>query len=112
RPGAAFLFDPPWPLPFGEPARGSAGQALGDGGTEVAGRTHGGDTGLLHRGELALGGARAARGDRAGVAHALALGRRGTGDEAHHRLGHVLGDELGRLFLGRTADLADHDDAL
>src|SRR5690606_4785595 len=46
------------------------------------------------------------------MAHALALRRRGAGDEAHHRLGHVLGDVLGRFLFGRTADLADHDDAL
>jgi hypothetical protein len=38
-------------------------------------------------------------------------GGAGAGDEADHRLGHVLGDELGRFFLGAAADLADHDDA-
>src|SRR3546814_4763359 len=44
--------------------------------------------------------------------HALALRRAGAGDEADDRLGHVLGDELGRFLFGRTTDLADHDDAL
>src|SRR3546814_18595083 len=44
--------------------------------------------------------------------HALALRRAGPGDEADDRLGHVLGDELGRFLFGRTTDLADHDDAL
>src|SRR5690606_9495623 len=87
-------------------------QPLRDRRAQVARRLHGGHAGLLHRGELALRGARAARGDRAGVAHALALGRGRAGDEADHRLGHVLGDVLGRLFLGGAADLADHDDAL
>ena len=34
-----------------------------------------------------------------------------TGDEGDDRLGHVLGDEFGRFFLGAAADFADHDDA-
>ena len=46
------------------------------------------------------------------MAHALA-GRGGdTSDIADHRLGDVLADELRSIFLGRAADLADHDDAL
>jgi hypothetical protein len=46
------------------------------------------------------------------VAHRLA-GRRGdAGDVADDRLRHVLRDELGRLFLGRAADLAAHHDQL
>src|SRR5690606_22247797 len=93
-------------------ARLSAVEHLGDRRAQVTGRLHGGHARLLQRGELALGRARAARGDRAGVAHALARRRAGAGDEADHRLGHVLGDELRGLFLGAAADLADHDDAL
>src|SRR5690606_16023016 len=78
---------------------------------QVPGRLDRGNAGLLHRGELARRGALATRGDRTGVAHALAFRGTGAGDETDHRLGHVLGDELGRLFLGAAADLADHDDA-
>src|SRR5690606_39968104 len=73
---------------------------------------HRGHARLFQRRELALGRARTARGDRARVAHALALRRRGTGAEAHHRLGHVFADELGRFLFGTAADLADQDDAL
>src|SRR5690554_4804491 len=91
---------------------GSALEQLGDRRAQVAGRLDRGHAGLLQRGELAVRRARAAQGDGAGVAHALARGRAGAGDEADHRLGHVLGDVLGRLFLGAAADLADHDDAL
>ena len=50
--------------------------------------------------------------DRARVAHRLA-GRGGeAGDVGDDGLGHVLGDELRRLLLGRAADLAGHDDQL
>src|SRR5690606_20489490 len=91
--------------------RESAVEPLRDRRTQVAGGLDRGHARLLQRGELALGRARAARGDRAGMAHALALGGRGAGDEADHRLGHVLGDVLGCLLLGAAADLADQDDA-
>src|SRR5690606_14237510 len=80
--------------------------------TQVARRLHRGHARLFQRRELALGRARTAGGDRAGVAHALALGGRGTGDEADHRLGHELGDVLGRFLFGAAADLTDQDDAL
>src|SRR3546814_16769862 len=54
--------------------------------------------------------------DRTGMAHAAAGRRADAGDEADHRLlaataGLVL-QELGGLFFGRAADLADHDDRL
>ena len=55
-------------------------------------------------------GALPAADDRARVAHAPA-GRRGlSGDEANHRLLHVLLDELRRRLFSRAADLANHDD--
>src|SRR5690606_39319310 len=78
---------------------------------EIGRRTHRRHACLLQRRELARRGALAARGDRSGVAHALARWRRGTGDEAVYRLGHVLCYELGGLFFGAAADLADQDDA-
>src|SRR3546814_1470852 len=60
--------------------------------------------------------ARPAGDDRTGVAHAAARRRADARDEADHRLlaataGLVL-QELGGLFFGRAADLADHDDRL
>src|SRR3546814_20649396 len=60
--------------------------------------------------------ARPAGDDRTGVAHAAARRRADARDEADHRLlaataGIVL-PELGGLFFGRAADLADHDDRL
>src|SRR5690348_3039921 len=80
-------------------------------GAKISRRFHGGDAGLLQRGELGRSGALAARNDRAGVTHALA--RRGgrAGDERDHWLGDVFLDEFGRFFLGAAADLAHHDDA-
>ena len=55
---------------------------------------------------FACGGAARAGDDRAGVTHRLA--RRGgeAGDVGDDRLGHVLGDVVGRLLLGVAADLA------
>ena len=70
-------------------------------------RTPGG----LEGAHLVGGRALAAGDDRAGVAHALALGRRLPGDEPGHRLLHVRLDERRGLLLGGAADLADHDDA-
>ena len=65
----------------------------------------------LQRLGLGRGAVRAGH-DRAGVAHRLA-GRRGeAGDVGDDRLGHVVGDELGRPFLGVAADLAAHHDQL
>ena len=56
---------------------------------------------------------RAARDDRAGVAHPLALGRRPAGDERDLRdVGEVLGRPGRGLLLGRAADLADQHDRL
>src|SRR3546814_1211611 len=88
----------------------SALQPLRDRRAQVARRLHRRHPRLLQRRELAFRRARAARRDRTRMPHALALRRAGAGDEADDRLGHVLGDELGRFLFGRTADLADHDD--
>src|ERR1700704_6660632 len=72
------------------------------------------DAGRLHGGDLGFRVALAARDDGAGMPHAPP-GRGGAGgDEADHRFlapapGLVL-EELGGVFLGGAADLADHDD--
>ena len=42
----------------------------------------------------------------------LVLGRRLADDEPDHRLADLLTNDLGRLFLGAAADLADQHDAL
>src|SRR4051794_516672 len=72
------------------------------------------DAGGFHGGGLGTGVSFAAGDDCAGMAHAAAGGRGDAGNEARDRLpaaalGLVL-DELGGVFLGRAADLADHDD--
>src|SRR5574340_1101406 len=67
---------------------------------------------LAQRRDLRLGGAARAGDHRAGVPHAAARGRAPPGDEADHRLGHVLADVAGRPLLPRAADLADEDDGL
>ena len=51
----------------------------------------------------------AAGDDGAGMAHAASRRRGDTGDEADHRLLHVLLDELGGFFFRITADLADRE---
>ena len=67
----------------------------------------------LHRLDLGLRAAFAAGDDRAGMAHAAARRRGDAGDEADHRFFDlVVLDEVGGVFLGAAADLADHDDAL
>src|SRR5216684_4378326 len=72
-----------------------------------------GDAGALHRLDLVFGRAAAAGDDGAGMAHAPAGRCGGAGDETDHRLlGLAALEELRRLFLGRAADLADHDDRL
>src|SRR5581483_9153104 len=69
-----------------------------------------------HGVDLGFGATLAASNNRASVAHAPA-GRRGSpGDKADGRflaaaLGFVL-EKLRRIFLGRAADLADHDNRL
>ena len=62
---------------------------------------------------LGRGGALAARDDGAGVAHLLA-GRRGHAGDVGRRPAWSSSsrDELGRLLLGRAADLADHHHGL
>src|SRR5581483_8896804 len=63
--------------------------------------------------DLAVGAALAAGNDRAGMAHAPAWRGGDPGNEADHRLFHLAAlDEVGGVFLGAAADLADHDDAL
>ena len=62
--------------------------------------------GLRGRGALRAGH------DRAGVAHRLARRRGEAGDVGQHRLGDLVRDVLGRLLLGRAADLAAHHDQL
>ncbi len=59
---------------------------------------------------LFRGGSLAAGDDGAGMPHPLARRGGDAGDVGRHRLGHVLFDEVGRLFFGGAADLADHDD--
>ena len=68
--------------------------------------------GVAQRLHLRRRGALAAGDDGAGVAHLLAGGAVTPGDVRRHRLRHRALDELGRLFLGRTADLADHHHGL
>src|SRR6202008_4491405 len=100
--------------PLKEPWIESGFQFFDQGLSEPGGRGRAGNAGRFHRGGLGAGIALAAGDDGAGMAHAAA-GRRGdAGDEADHRLlaaafGLVL-EELGGVFLGRAADLADHDD--
>src|SRR6266851_123028 len=65
-----------------------------------------------HRLHLLLGRTLAARDDRTRVTHSPSRRRRLPGDKAHHRLLHIVLDELRRLLLSRPADLADHDDRL
>ena len=40
--------------------------------------------------------------------HSLALGRRHTGDIRHHRLGHVVANELRRFLFSGAANFANH----
>src|SRR5215212_3367596 len=89
---------------------------LDQGLAEASRRRRHADARGLHGGDLVLSTALAAGDDRTGVAHAASGRSRAAGDEADHRLLAALlglaGDEGGRLFLGRAADLADHDDRL
>src|SRR5687767_1858669 len=92
----------------------SALQKRREGGAELRWAWGHPNSSILHRRDLVLGGALAARYDRAGMAHAPA-GRGGAaGDEADGRLGaaslSLVLEELGRILLGRAADLTDHDD--
>mmetsp|Transcript_50207 Transcript_50207/g.132147 ORF Transcript_50207/g.132147 Transcript_50207/m.132147 type:complete len:342 (-) Transcript_50207:14-1039(-) len=82
-------------------------------GAQPGGRQGHVDARLGERGDLVLRLTRAARDDRAGVAHAAA-GRRGrAGDERDDgQLFCLRRDELGRHLLGVAANLTDHDDAL
>ena len=68
--------------------------------------------GVFEHGHLRLRGSLRAGDDRARVAHLLAGWRRDAGDVAHDRLRHPRLDELRGLFLGRPADLAEHDHGL
>src|SRR6185437_9214274 len=72
------------------------------------------DSRRFHSRNFGLGVAFAAGNDGAGMAHAAARRRRAPGDKADHRLlAAALGlvdEELRRILLRRTADLADHHD--
>ncbi|EJK52266.1 hypothetical protein THAOC_28484, partial [Thalassiosira oceanica] len=72
------------------------------------------DTRLTQRGELLLRPTLPPRDDGAGVSHPPSRRRRHPRDEPHDRLARVAvaRPPLGRLLLGRAADLADHDDPL
>src|SRR5688572_20076265 len=71
------------------------------------------DAGRLHGLDLVPGAALAAGDDRAGMTHAAARRRGDTGDEADHRFLTLLAlQERGRVFLGRAADFADHNNPL
>mmetsp|Transcript_104385 Transcript_104385/g.271746 ORF Transcript_104385/g.271746 Transcript_104385/m.271746 type:complete len:264 (-) Transcript_104385:457-1248(-) len=71
------------------------------------------DPGRPQRLDLVLGASLAAGDDGARVAHASARRRSEAGDEGDHRLvGLVVGlQPLGRILLGASANLTDHDDA-
>src|SRR5690606_37721224 len=75
-----------------------------------------GDAGGAHGFQLVLGLALAAGDDGPRVPHAPPGRSRDACDEARHRLLAALSglalDELSGVFLGRTADLADHDDRM
>ena len=87
-------------MPGGAEQRRDLGRGAGDG--EARG---------LEGGDLRRGRAGAARDDRAGVAHPLALRRRAAGDEGGLRdVAEVFGGPRGGLLLCRPADLADQDD--
>src|SRR5207244_2675627 len=58
------------------------------------------------------GGAFAAGDDRASMAHAASGGRGPSGNKADDRLLEIRADPRRRLFLGRAADLADHDNGV
>src|SRR5204863_9865085 len=60
--------------------------------------------------DLRGGGPLRARDDRSRVPHLLAGRRSNAGDVRDNRLRHLRADELRGLFLGRPADLTDHDD--
>src|SRR5579863_4268739 len=66
----------------------------------------------LHGGIFLLRGSLAARNDRTGVAHALALRRRYAGDVADNRLSHMRSHVFGGFFLGGAPDLTDYDHRL
>src|SRR3569833_3406268 len=66
----------------------------------------------LERGDLVLRAALAARDDRARMAHAKASQHKDTNKKDHQQIAHAGLDVFRGLFLGRAADLADHDDAL
>src|SRR5690606_37143275 len=84
------------------------GQAAADFG-EAA---YGFDAGDFQRRELLVRGALATGDDGTGMAHAFALGGGHTGDVGYHRLADIRLDVGRGLFLGGTADLADHHDRL
>src|SRR5690554_2215575 len=65
------------------------------------------EAGLFHDRQLGIGRVLATRDQRTGVAHALARGRSDAGDEADHRLLHVVLAPARSRSLVRAADFAD-----
>src|SRR5690606_40794588 len=101
---------------FPEDSRPSALEYVGQGDTDPGRRFRHPDAGGLHRRDLVLGTALTARDYGTSMTHGAALGSGEAGDEPRHRLLAALlrlvDEELRRILLGRTADLADHDDRL
>src|SRR5438445_13112886 len=88
-------------------------QHLQHGAAERRWRVRDGEASASHRLHLVLSGAGAAGNNRARVAHAAARGCGDARDEADNGLLYLAAlDEIGGFFLGRAADLADHDDRL
>src|SRR5208282_1544635 len=77
---------------------------------DLRGALHGADSGGAQGCIFFRCGALAAADDCAGVAHAAAGRRRLPGDEADHRLLHMLLDEVRGNLFRVAADFADHDD--
>src|SRR5271165_6139519 len=74
-------------------------------------RTHS-DTGGFHGLDLIFRLTRSSRNDGPSVTHAAARRRGLSGDEAYHRLAHMLADIRRRRLFRIPADLADHDDRM
>ena len=89
---------------------------LNQGFSEAGGAVCDNNTRRAHGVDLVLGAALAAGDDGARMSHAPSGRGRASRDAARDRLFpaclRLVRDELGGFFLGRSADLADHDDRL